>query len=142
MDATVASGKSIEWSLSTVIAKAGIPSDSIGVIGWIVKGGAKIYVPVSVLAKGKPPGPSRSPIAILRSTVDIDQVDWRLSVQGMTGPPPRWQVLGGNIPSAFRAGDPITFQIDGASQSADLEIAAKMKGSDDWLKIKQAILIP
>jgi hypothetical protein len=122
MNAIVNSAMSVEWPLNTVIAQAGIQADNLGVIGWIDKGGAKIYIPIYVLAKGKSSRPSHSMIAILRSTVDLERVEWRLWPKGMSGKQPAWIVLGGNVPTAVRAGDPIKLQIAAASQRVDLEI--------------------
>lgn len=142
MDAAVTSAKSIEWPLTSVIVQTGIHSDSIGVLGWIEKDGTRIYVPFSAIPKGKPRGSSGSLAIILRSTLDIEKVQWRLWIEGRANQTPSWQTLGGVTPNAIRAGDPIRLPVDAPSQRLDLEIAAKIANSDDWLKARLPVFIP
>ena len=144
MDATVPSAKSIEWPLSAVIIPARLPSDSIGAIGWIEKGGSKTFVPVSVVPKGKspPPQPQHTAIAVFRSTVDIERVQWRLWATDATNQPHPYHVLIDNAGSTIRAGEPIRLSILGSSQPLNLEIAAKMTNSDEWLKVLLRVFVP
>jgi hypothetical protein len=139
MDATVATAQTLEWPLNAVIAPAKLSANSLGVIGWIEKGATKVYVPVSVRPLGKPPAPQHPAIALLRSLADIEEVQWRLQATGTTAQPPPWQVLARNM---IRAGEPVSLPIATSSQLWNLEIAAKMAHSGDWLKTRLRVFIP
>jgi hypothetical protein len=142
MDTTVATAKAIDWPLNAVIAPAGLDADSLGVIGWIEKGVTKIYVPVSVLPRGKSPAPQLPVIALFRSPIDIEEVRWRLWAPGTTEQSPPWQGLGGNARNTIRAGEPIRLQIAVSSPLLNLEIAAKIANADEWLKTQLRVFIP
>ena len=140
MDTSVASAQALEWPLQTVIGRVGLPADNIGVFGWIEKEGTQTFVPVSVFPKGKTPASVDHVIAIFRSTVDIQKVEWRLLAPGATDL--SWQVLGGNTPSRVQAGDPIKLSMAKSGHVLSLEVAAKMANSDDWLKIRLRVYVP
>jgi hypothetical protein len=142
LDTNVATAKAFDWPLNVVIAPAGLHADSLGVIGWIEKGVTKIYVPVSVLAKGESPAPQLPVIALLRSPIDIEEVRWRLWATGTTDRSPPWQVLGGEARNTIRAGEPIRLSLAASSPLLNLEIAAKMANSDEWLKTQLRVFIP
>jgi hypothetical protein len=142
MDTTVATAKTIEWPLNAVIVPAELHADSLGVIGWIEKGGTKIYVPVSVLPKGQSPAPPLAVTVLLRSPIDIEKVQWRLWAMGTTEPSPPWQGLAGNALNTIRAGEPIKLQLAVSSQLLNLEIAAKIANADEWLKTQLRVFIP
>jgi hypothetical protein len=142
MDAIVATVKAIEWPLNTVIEPAAIHADSLGVIGWIGDEAQKIYVPVSVLPKGKPPTPRGPATALLRSLVDIEEVRWRLWARDTKDQLAPWQVLGGNARDTIRAGEPILITLPIDTTSQNLEIAAKKTNSNEWLKVLWPVFIP
>jgi hypothetical protein len=142
MDTTVNTAKAIEWPLNTVIAPAGLYSNSIGVLGWIEKEGRRIYVPISVLLQGKPLTLPRPVTALLRSPVDIEEVRWRLWATDTMDKLPPWQVLRGNAPNPIRAGEPIRLPIAASSQLMNLEVAVKMANSVKWLKILLRVFLP
>jgi hypothetical protein len=142
MDTNVTSAKAIEWPLAVVIKPAELNADSIGVVGWIDKEGTRIWVPVSVFPKGKPPASLGSVLTVFRSSVDIQRVQWRQWAEGGTDLPSAWQVLGGANPTGIRAGDPIRFSVARSSQVQNLDIAAKLVNSDDWLKILLRVYVP
>jgi hypothetical protein len=142
MDVTVASAKAIEWPLNTTISPAGYLADSIGAIGWIEKTESKIYVPITVVPKGKPTPSQRAAVAIFRSTVEIEQVQWRLWATETTKQPPPWNMLNSNPRNMIRAGTPIRLPIAGSSQILNLELAAKPANSDTWLKTLLRVFVP
>ena len=142
LDTNVATAKAFDWPMNAVIAPARLSADSLGVIGWIEKGGTKIYVPVSVLPQGQSPAPQLPVIALLRSPLDIEEVRWRLWATGTTDRSPPWQVLGGETRHTIRAGEPIRLSLDASSPLLNLEIAAKTANSDGWLKILLRVFIP
>jgi hypothetical protein len=142
MDTNVNSAKAIEWPLSVVLKPAEIHADSIGVVGWIDKDGTKTWVPLSVFPKGKPLGPTTAALAVFRSTVDIQRVQWRLWGEGGSKPLPAWQVLGDGNPAMIRAGDSIKISVPRAPQVLNLDIAAKLANSDDWLKTLVRVYVP
>jgi hypothetical protein len=143
MDAEIDSGKSIEWPLGSVLIPAGFPAGSIGVIGWVESGGTTVYVPISVVPKGKPLPHSASTIAVFRSPMDLIEVRWRLWQAEAAGAPPQWQILGGDSPATFRAGDPIKIRLpSSASGALNLEAIGKAESSDEWPRAQLRVFLP
>jgi hypothetical protein len=142
MDAKVDSAKSMDWPLSAVITPADLHSDDIGVLGWIERGDAKIYVPVLVFNKTKPHGWDAATVAILRSSDDVEDVRWRLWSTIERGRTPEWRTLRPGLGGTIRAGEPIRLSIAKSPRIQNLEIAARISNSDEWLTALLRVFVP
>jgi len=139
MDATVESGGSIDWPITAVIVPVKIHPDSLGVVGTIESGGNRVFVPVTIFAKGKPSPPHRSATAVFRSTVDVEQVRWRI-YSPTSSSVPKYETASSHVP--VRAGDPIRLSVPLTASPVNLEIAVKKTNSDDWMKLLLPVLVP
>lgn len=139
MDAVVDSGGTIDWPIAAVVIPVGIHADNLGVVGIIKSGENRVFVPITISPKDKPTAPRHTATAVLRSTVDVEQVKWRIYSPASSSVP-GYQSVSSHFP--VRAGDPIRLSVPQTSSPVTLEIAAKQANSDQWMKLLLQVLIP
>jgi hypothetical protein len=126
MDAVVASGESFRWPLNAVLSPANLPSNAIGVVAWVNRDLVKYYVPVSVVSENIATPAARPPLMILRSSNDIEILQWRSWQESGRERIGDWITLGGAQPAIIRAGQPISLELKGQpSGLAVIEVAVK-----------------
>jgi len=130
MDATMPSGRVLAWPMSAVLTPEKLTPDVIGVVAWIEKEGKPIFVPVAV-SSAKPRSTTASVVAVFRSSVDLNQFQWRARPEGGTAQRPEWMSLGAGS-SSLRAGRPLRFSFELPEGFTLLEIAARAVNSDSW----------
>lgn len=124
MDAAIASGESFRWPLNPVLAT--LPSNAIGVVAWINRDLGKYYVPVSVVSENVATPATRPPSMILRASLDIELMKWRIRQEGGGDRTGDWITVGGALPTIIRAGQPVSVELQGRPEGpAVVEVAVK-----------------
>ena len=139
LDGTVSPQQSMRWPIGDVIFPGKLTAQRLGVFGWVGTENDKIFVPVRVIQEDsvQSPLPKENTYLIVRSSVDVDTV---LS---------RYSTAKGNRCSKFvewreqnsapvHAGWPVTItlpKLSGEKGDLCLEIAAREKDNDEWLKL-------
>jgi hypothetical protein len=141
MESSVPSAGSMKWPMGPVLAPAKLTPDSIGVTGWIEKDGRRIFVPVLVSEHPSAIATKTSIIAILRSSVDLDELLWRIWLNSISEKPPEWK-KGKERAGALRAGQPIKLELEPGTGVRILEVVAKVSNSDRWLPLKRQVFEP
>lgn len=140
MDAAVFSGSSLAWPMSAVLTPERLAPDAIGVIAWVEKEGKLIFVPVAV-SPAKPGSVTASVAAVFRSSVDLNQFQWRARPEVSTAQAHEWISLGASS-SSLRAGRPLRFSFELTKGFTVLEIAARAINSDNWQTPRFVIFRP
>jgi len=141
MESSVPSAGSMKWPMGPVLAPAKLTPDSIGVTGWVEKDEGRILVPVLVSERPSPTASKRSIIAILRSSIDLDELHWRSWLNTSSGKPPEWKKRGEGA-RALRAGQPIELELEPGKGVRVVEVVAKVSNSDRWLPLKRQVFEP
>jgi hypothetical protein len=141
MDAIIPSAGSMSWPMAPVLAPAQLTADTIGVIGWIERDAGMVLVPVLVSEQPPPAGSGKLIIAILRSSIDLDELRWRSWLDGDSDKPREWKKLADNA-NALRAGQPIQLKLDTGKGFRLIEVAAKANNSDRWLSLRRRMFEP
>jgi hypothetical protein len=145
MDSQLSPGEDLTWPLRDILHPGKLTADRIGVFGWIGDQGDKEFIPVRVrqIAPLEDRTDQKADVAtlVVRSSVDVDSFLWRVSERDGD----RCLAYGGwqKILQAPRhAGAPVIIQLpegDNSAQSLCVEVAAKERQSDDWLKLSLRI---
>jgi hypothetical protein len=130
MDATMPPGGTLAWPMSEVLTPERLTPGVIGVVAWLEREGKPIFVPVAV-SPAKPRSITASVTAVFRSSVDLNQFQWRTRPEGSTAQAPEWTSLGAGS-SSLRAGRPLRFSFELPGGLTLLEIAARAINSDNW----------
>jgi hypothetical protein len=146
MDGSVAPQQTMQWPIKDVIFPGQLKPPRLGVYGWVGSENDKTFVPLRVSQKDSSKA-SRSPAKThitLRSSVDVDTVLARYStVKGnQCSKFAEWQEQNS---APLNAGWPVTITLpeySGKKGDLCLEIAAKEKNNDDWLKLQIRIWRP
>jgi hypothetical protein len=139
MDGTVSPVQSMQWPIEDVVFPGQLTAQRLGVYGWVGSENDKTFVPLRVTQKDSSKSiPSKeNTYLILRSSVDVDTVLWRYStVEGnQCSRFVEWQEQNA---APVNAGWPVTITLPQLSAKKGvlcLEIAAKEKNNDEWLKL-------
>lgn len=148
MDGELPPGGKLVWPIRDILYPGKLTADRIGIFGWIGDTGDRQFVPVRVrqIAPMADPASTETDSAhlVVRSSVDVDSILWRMS----ESPDERCQAFGRwqEVPQAPRhAGAPVLIRVpETADQTAGicLEVAAKERRSEDWLKLSIRIRTP
>ncbi len=148
MDSVLLPGQQITWPLKDILYPGKLTSDRIGIFGWIGEQQEKEFIPIRVrqIAPLKDQAKHEEDVAnlVVRSSVDVDSFLWRLSARDMS----RCLAFGAwqKIAQAPRhAGAPVLIQLPESDISAAgicVEVAAKERQSDNWLKLSLRIRMP
>ncbi len=141
MESSIPSAGLMKWPMAPVLSPARLTPDSIGVTGWVEKDGRRIFVPVLVSEPSSPTPGGKSIIAILRSSIDLDELLWRSWPNAGSGKPPEWKKRGNGI-RTLRAGQPIALELEPGKGVVIVEVAAKAGNSDRWLSLKRQVFEP
>jgi hypothetical protein len=146
MDGTVSPEQSMQWPIEDVVFPGKLTAQRLGVYGWVGSENDKTFVPLRVTQKeGSKSVPSQeNTYLILRSSVDVDTVLWRYSTvqRNRCSKFGEWQEQNA---APVNAGWPVTITLPKLSvKKGDLclEIAAKEKDNDEWLKLRMRIWRP
>jgi hypothetical protein len=126
--------------MSAVLTPERLAPDAIGVIAWVEKEGKLIFVPVAV-SPAKPGSVTASVAAVFRSSVDLNQFQWRARPEVSTAQAHEWISLGASS-SSLRAGRPLRFSFELTKGFTVLEIAARAINSDNWQTPRFVIFRP
>lgn len=139
MDAVLPPDHTLSWPINDVLLPVGLRANGIGIFGWINSENGKLFVPIHVVQQGKNSlqQPDGSIKLVVRSPVDIENMVWRLFVEGVPASEQNIEWLKA-ITRPVYAGQPVTiFLPKGPSGVILIEVAARMKNSDSWgLKLK------
>jgi hypothetical protein len=129
MDAILPASGRLVWPVQDVLLPSRLHAERLGVYGWVGTETDKTFVPLRVVPQGTPV--AKAPIqVIVRSTVDIDKLVWRLTAKDEPVSP--WEQGSANVP----AGQPVTITLpEGPPMVLRLDIAAKAENRDSWAKL-------
>jgi hypothetical protein len=146
MDGTVAPRQTMQWPIEDVIFPGQLTAPRLGVYGWVGSEKDKTFVPLRVTQKDglKSKQSQANTHLILRSTVDVDTVLWRYSTvkRNRCSRFVEWQEQN---TAPVNAGWPVTITLpepSGKKGDLCLEIAAKEKDNDEWLKLQIRVWRP
>jgi hypothetical protein len=143
MDTTVESKGSFRWPLATVIEPVELLPDTIGVVGWVSRGPVKVFVPVSVSVDSTSTTSRQSPEMILRSSADIERLQWRSWPEDGSAQPTAWQTVEHDKVRAIHASEPIRVVLSSKSSKVQMvEIAAMKANSNRPIKMQIRAFIP
>jgi hypothetical protein len=111
MDAVMAPGATFRWPLNPVLSQANLPSSAIGVVAWINHEFEKYYVPISVVPENVATPATRPPSMILRSSLDIELLKWRIRQERGSEKMSDWITYGGAQPPITRAGQTVILEL-------------------------------
>lgn len=139
MDALIPAGNSLLWPLNTVVKPVGLVAEQIGIYGWIERDAEKIFIPIEASPLEDPRRISDEPLIVkVRADVDIETLVWRVSEKNAEQT--QWQVFD-KVP--VRAGKPVSLQLPiSTSLSSRVEVAAKQRNSDKWMRLELPVLWP
>jgi hypothetical protein len=134
MDTVLPKKGRLLWPIKDVLLPLRLHADRVGVYGWIEAQPEKLFVPLRVTSQGG--SLPQVPIeVIVRSSLDVEGLVWRLAVDN--NDPPPWQTAGTNVP----AGHPVTITLpEGPRTILRLEVAAKVENRAQWSKLNLRIL--
>ena len=145
MDSELPPGEKLIWPLRDILHPGKLTADRVGVFGWTGDRGDKEFFPVRVrqIAPLEDQTGQEADVVtlVVRSSVDVDSFLWRMSERDGD----RCLAFGGwqKILQAPRhAGAPVMIQLPEGENSAEglcVEVAAKERQSDDWLKLSLRI---
>ncbi len=141
MDAIIAPGKILIWPIADVIYSQRLSTKKIGIYGWVVKEGEKIYVPVSVVAKMVSLHQDEKIRLYLRTSVDVESVKWRTSyvIGNACSQFGKWK---NTSKPYYRTGQPIRITLlPGEKEKLCVEVAAKEKRGARWLKRSARVIV-
>ena len=141
MESSIPSAGLMKWPMAAVLAPARLTPDSIGVVGWVDRDENGILVPVSVSERAPPTASRKSIIAIVRSSIDLDELLWRSWRNASSEKTPEWKKRG-DATRAVRAGQPIELELEPGKGVRTVQIAAKVSNSDRWLQLKRQVFEP
>jgi hypothetical protein len=146
MDGTVSPIKTMQWPIEDVVFPGQLTARRLGVYGWVGSENNKMFVPLRVTQKDSPKSilSQEDTYIIFRSSVDVDTVLWRYSTvqDNQCAKYVEWQQQDA---APVNAGWPVTItlpQLPGKKGDLCLEIAAKEKDNDEWLKLQTRIWRP
>jgi hypothetical protein len=143
MDAIVASGETFRWPLGPVLAKANLPSSAIGIVAWVNRDLGKYYVPVSVVSENVAASPVGDPSMILRASLDIELLKWRIRQETSQDKISDWITVGGLQPVIIRANQPIVLELkQRPSGPAIVDVAAKYQGQSKPEQQQYRMILP
>jgi hypothetical protein len=140
MDASLLPGSQFNWSVDSVLVPNGLSANHLGVFGWINIQPEKIFVPLQVLQHGQPQ-PQGPVELVVRSSVDIENLVWRSSVEGEpTFGPPKWLE---EVATPLPGGRPVPIYLPtGPRAVLRVEVAAKARESDQWSLLSIRMIRP
>ena len=144
MDAAVGSTGTFKWPLDAVIRPMGLSSDTVGVVAWLNADLGKYYIPVSVAAENATASTEpRFPVMLLRSSLDIETLNWRWWPEGGGARPSNWMKVGDITQSPIRAGQltKIAFK-DQSSGTIIVQIAPRYTVLDQIQLMQIRIIMP
>ena len=127
--------------MASVLAPARLTADTLGVIAWIEQDAARLHVPISVSERQPALAEHKSIVAILRSSIDLDDLRWRSSAEGNSANLTEWRRASSGGP-VLRAGQPIRLEFERSKGGAVVEVSAKAINSDRWLPLRLRIFEP
>jgi hypothetical protein len=131
MDTFLLPGRQFEWPVDTVLLPNGLSATHIGVFGWIDTEPEKIFVPLQVVQHGQPQSQGSMEL-VVRSSIDIENLVWRSSVEGeQASGPPRWLEV---VATPLAGGRPVPIHLPAGPRAVlRVEVAAKARQTDRWL---------
>jgi hypothetical protein len=141
MESSIPSAGLMKWPMAPVLAPAKLTPDSIGVIGWVDRDERKIFVPVLVSERPSLTSTKKLIIAILRASIDLDELLSRSWPTTGSENPPKWKKRGDGA-RAIRAGQPIELELEPSKGLRIVEFVAKVSNSDRWLPLKLQVFEP
>ncbi|SRR6266540_1916628 len=141
MESSIPSAGLMKWPMAPVLAPAQLTPDSIGVIGWVHKDEHRILVPVVVSDRPSPMANGKSLTAILRSSIDLDELLWRSWRSSSSEKPTEWKKRADGA-GALRAGQPVELELEPGKGVRIVEVVAKVSNSDRWLPLKRQVFEP
>jgi len=141
MDATLAPGDILRWSMKDVLAPEGLTDSRVGVFGWRGADDDRTLVPVRVTSLGASSA-SQAPLLIIQASFDAQKVKWR------------WGAARGEHCSALSvwqdatqrpvsAGWPIAIDLSALPAGTQcFEAVAQSDASTGWSPLKLRIDIP
>lgn len=146
MDGTVAPLQSLQWPIEDVVFPGRLTAQRLGVYGWVGSKNDKTFVPLRITQKdsSKSIRSQENTYLTLRPSVDVDAVLWRYSTvkNNRCSRFVEWQE---HNTAPVHAGWPVTItlpELSGKKGDLCLEIAAKEKNNDEWLKLQIRIWRP
>lgn len=117
MDAIVPSAGTFKWPLGAVLKQLNLQADSLGVVAWINQPLGKYYVPISVVADNVAPAAERKPVMIVRPSLDVQLLQWRIRPESGGSGSGDYINVGGEHPAIIRQGQPVLLPISGQPNS-------------------------
>ena len=143
MDAVIGPTRIFKWPLDAVLAPANLPSDAIGVVGWINRDLGKYYIPLSVVTENVAVSALRPPTMILRSSLDMEALKWRTWQEASGARVGDWVTVAGANRAIIRAGQAVKLELrDQTSGVIIAEIAPKYVNVDRAQTQQIRVLIP
>jgi hypothetical protein len=145
MDAPLAPGETLRWSMKDVLAPEGLTESRVGVFGWRGAEDDRTLVPVHVTSSGASSAlssASRAPLLIIQASFDAQKVKWRWgpSRDGKCATAGDWQNA---IQRPVSAGWPIAIDLAALPAGTHcFEAAAQSDTSTDWSTLKLRVDIP
>jgi hypothetical protein len=138
MDAQLLPNTTLDWSINEVITPCSLSSKKIGLMGWYMSDGERIYVPLKTKTEVNSSGNDNIIRVVFRSTVDLDSIRYTwysYETQESTG----WQR---NLRDSSRAGMPIVVNLMHEAQGRQLlVITGKVMNTEDTWKRRKINLI-
>ena len=140
MDAVITENDPLIWSLDDVVKPIGLNPNQIGLYGWVENDAGKVFVPLDVFPDGSldsKGSANQLSTLVVRSTVDIEKLVWRSSLEH-SEQFSEWQRYSGNT---IRAGQPVSLVLPSSGPTAilKLEVAAK-PFNDTWKTLPLRVL--
>lgn len=145
MDSELLPGQQFTWPLRDILHPGKLTADRIGIFGWIGEQEDKEFIPIRVrqIAPLEDRAGHEEDVAnlVVRSSVDVDSFLWRLSAleKSRCLAFAAWQKI---AHAPRHAGAPVLIQLSENENSAAgicVEVAAKERQSDNWLKLSLRI---
>ena len=134
MDAVLPANRRIVWPVQDVLLPWRLDAGSISVYGWVDTKDGLLYVPLRIVPQGA--SLPQEPIElVVRSTVDVETLMWRVAVAGVQAS--AWSRVG----TGLSAGQPTTITLpDGPRAILRLEVMAKVQNRDSWSQLSLRVL--
>lgn len=134
MDTELNASDQFFWPITEVLLPIRLDASRLGIFAWSQIRGEKIFVPVRVYQNDN--NSSQSINIAVRSAVEVENLMWRMfDGSGQSS----WN----NLASNAAAGETISFNLPHTELSIiNIEVAASVKTSENWSKLRIKVFQP
>lgn len=135
MDATLEKSKTLKWEVKDALFDLQIPSNSLGIYGWMGTENEKTFLPVKVVSSTIDRSDQKLYL-IIRPSARVLGVKYRYSLAGESFN--KYE----DIKASFRPGQAVIIILpDNLKGEYNIEIAAMLESKSDWIKNQYKLFI-